>query len=506
MEPTPARLLRERARLNPDATAYVSDERRIDFRTAEREASALAAHLDANGVGAGDRVVVLAKNSDFLATSLFAVSWLGAIAVIANWRLPAAELAHVFDDSEPVAVLADEAFGPAVQELRQARPGIRHVVVDTADDYRAIIADARAHGAEPAGSSADAAVIMYTSGTTGRSKGAVLTGANLYWSAEGMVSTIPWEPGHRFLLVAPMFHIGGLAPLLANVLRGTATVFLRDFDPAAVWRTIAEERITTMMTVPLMLRALTHVAGLGPVDASSLVNVTCGGAPVADELAGAFTAAVGVPVQLVYGVTEFTGAVAFRLGGEGAAHAGSTGRAVFGGELAVADPATGQALAPGETGEVLIRGPQRFAGYWRDEASTAAAITADGWYRSGDVGRIDEDGFVRLVDRVKDVVISGGENIYPAELEVVLAAHPAVADVAVVGRPDETWGEVPIAFVVAAPGTAAEGLEAELVEACRAKLAGYKTPKAIRFVEAIPRNTLGKVLKRQLRDEERAAA
>ncbi|MEZ3161355.1 AMP-binding protein [Microbacterium sp. BWT-B31] len=497
MEPTPAQLLRNRAYLTPDAEAYVSGGRRLTFAQAAREAGALAGHLAANGVARGDRVVVLAKNGDFLATSLFAASWIGAIAVVANWRLPLPELAYVVADSGATALLYDEEFAETAAALVGDPSSFSAVVGSDPEEYLPIVTTGVEPLHAPVGTAADPAVIMYTSGTTGRPKGAVLTGANLFWSAQGMVTTLVWEQAHRFLLVAPMFHIGGLAPLMANVLKGTATVFLRDFDPAAVWRTIADERITTMMTVPLMLKALMHAASQAQVDPSSLFSVTCGGAMVPASLVEAFTGMFGVPVQVVYGITEFTGGVTFQAPSMGPGRPSSQGKAVFHAELAVASLESGERLGVGEAGEVLVRGPQRFAGYWGKPDATGAAITEDGWYRSGDVGYLDENGYVHLIDRVKDVIISGGENIYPAEVEAVLATHPAVADVAVVGRPDDTWGEVPAAFVVLKPG--ADVSADELVALCREQLAGYKRPKHVEFIEAVPRNTLGKVLKRELR-------
>lgn len=495
MEPTPAQLLRNRAYLTPTAEAYVSDGHRITFAHAERHAAALAAHLHAAGIGHGDRILVLAKNSDFLATSLFAASWLGAITVVGNWRLPAAELAYILDDSGATAILYDDAFADTVHALADTRPAV-HALLSGGAAFRVIVESGAATPAAPAGTGTDPAVIMYTSGTTGRPKGAVLTGANLFWSAQGMTTTIAWEQAHRFLLVAPMFHIGGLAPLIANVLRGTTTVFLRDFDPVAVWHTIGQERITTMMTVPLMLKALLHVASQTPVDASSLVNVTCGGAMVPVPLIEAFSG-LGVPVQVVYGITEFSGGLTYWLPSMGPDRASSQGKAVFHAELAVADLDTGGHVGPDTPGEVLVRGPQLFAEYWRNPEATDTALTDDGWYRTGDVGYLDQDGFVHLIDRVKDVIISGGENIYPAELEAIIATHPAVADVAVVGRADDTWGEVPIAHVVLRPD--ATSTAEQIIDHTTTQLASYKRPKDVVFTDAIPRNTLGKVLKRELR-------
>lgn len=503
--PTLHELFTHRVRLTPDAEAYVDGDLRLSFADAERRVAALAAHLADLGVTPGDRVAILAKNSEFVATSLFAAARIGAIAVAANWRLPVLELTHVLTDSDPVVILHDDDFGHNVDRHTAATGhDLKRVVRHStgAGGYADIVSRGGAAVAPAQVDPDDPAVIMYTSGTTGRAKGAVLTHANLFWSADGMIATMPWEPSHRFLLVAPMFHIGGLAPLVAGVLRGSTTVFMRDFDPVASWATIAQERITTMMTVPIMARALLHVANATPVDSSSLLNISCGAAPVPPDLVTAF-AKLGVVVQVVYGATEFSGILTFSGPALGPDYGETQGRAVFHSELKIVAPDTGTTLPPGTTGEVWIRGPQRFAGYWRNEEATASAITEDGWYRSGDIGHVDAKGVLTLVDRLKDMIISGGENIYPAELEAVLSLHPGVREVAVIGQPDETWGEVPVAYIVATAGSQLD--TAELIAWSRERLAGYKIPKTIHVIAQLPVNAVGKILKGTLRARQHGA-
>ncbi|MDM7489354.1 AMP-binding protein [Rhodococcus sp. CSLK01-03] len=507
MEPTPAHVLADRARLTPDAPAYVdSSGRTFAFRDADRRARTLASRLATEGVKPRDRVVVLAKNDEFLATTFFALSYLGAVAVIANWRLPVPELAYVVENSEPVALLHDSEFADTVSALVYAtnRADLIRVVSGAAPagdsasvvDAHETLEQPMGPTLTPVGTSTDPAVIMYTSGTTGRPKGAVLTNANLFWSAQSMTTTISWEPHHRFLLVSPMFHIAGLAPLTASVLRGNATIFMRDFDPVEVWRTIAAQRITTMMAVPLMLQAMLQAARANDVDSSSLLNISCGGSMVPLTLIDGFEE-LGVNIQVVYGMTEFTGSLTYRLPEMGAKSRASQGKALFGAELKIVDPATGTDAAASVPGEVWCRGPQRFAGYWRNDAATSEAVTVDGWYRSGDIGFLDADGFLHLVDRVKDMLISGGENIYPAELETVIAQHPDVIEVAVVGAPDERWGEVPVAHVVRAEGSSLT--EEDVVALCRENLAGFKRPKKVVFIDRLPRNAIGKIQKAVLR-------
>lgn len=501
MELTLAELLASRAEFTPEHEAFVDGGLRLTFREADHRAGVLAEQLRKHGVKRGDRVIILAKNGEFLATSFFALSRLGAIVVVANWRLPANDLGYIARDSGSTAILADDEFANTARVLADQVDDLAlRVVCGAACDgelgYQDLVATDIETLPQCVGEGDDDAVIMYTSGTTGRPKGAVLTNANMFWSAQGMATTISWEGTHRFLLVAPMFHIGGLAPLVCNVLRGTTTIFLRDFDPAAVWATISAERVTTLMTVPLMLGALLKVASVTTVDTSSLVAITCGGAMVPTHLIEA-CAALGVPVQVVYGITEFAGSLTFWTPAMGLDHLHTQGKPVFGARIAVVETDSGRPLDVGEPGELLACGPQRFDRYWQNPDATSAAITDDGWYRTGDIALIDEQGFLHLVDRAKDVIISGGENIYPAEIENALITHPAIAEVVVTGRHDDTWGEIPIAHVVLHAD--AEANEAELLDYARERLAGYKRPKAIEFIDAVPKNSVGKVLRRELR-------
>ncbi|KUF05632.1 class I adenylate-forming enzyme family protein [Leucobacter sp. G161] len=502
MELSPAQALAARARFAPGDDAFIDGDLRLSFAEADARATAFASHLTGRGVMRGDRVLVLMKNSEFLATSIYALSRLGAIPVVGNWRLTASELEYVLHDSGAVGILAGSDFGDTAAALSEAVPRARFLVTDgPSARFAEAVGFTDALDSAPAGHHAEAgrpgddAIIMYTSGTTGRPKGAVFTNANLFWSAQSMSSTIGWEARQRFLLVAPVFHIGGLSPLICNVLRGTATIFQAEFHPARVWETVAAEQITNMMTVPVMLRALIAEARGRAVDPSSLVNVSCGGAMVPPDLIAEFTE-LAAPVQVVYGITEFAGAVSYWLPSMGAERMQTQGRAVFGASMRVVTE-DGLPAQPGELGELQLFGPQQFDRYWGKPAATATSVTPDGWYRSGDVASLDEDGFVTVLDRVNDIIISGGENIYPAEVEAIVATHEAVADVAVVGQADERWGETPVAHIVLRED--ATLTPAELIEHCRQRLASYKLPSRVEFVAEIPKNTLGKVLRRQLR-------
>lgn len=491
-------LLSQRAALSPNREAVVAPNGRWTFGEFDSRCNRLASHLLGLGIAEGDRVAAYATNSEFLACALFAVTRIGATLVVLNWRLQAEELHYILGDSEPSALLFEGAFSEAVQQLAAERPHLLLIGSEapgTPSAYQDIVSADTVATAVVRGPGGDApAVIMYTSGTTGRPKGAVLSHAALIWTAQSNSVTLEWNQDHRFLLIAPMFHIGGLSPMVTNVLKGSTTVLLPDFDPLQVWQIIARERITSLMSVPVMLQALLSVAQKHQVDSSSLVSVTCGASAVPKALIESCLA-IGVTVQQVYGITEFCGAVTYWTHEMGLDHVHSHGKPLMFGEVKIADPVSFVEAPIGEDGEVWCRGPMMFSGYWRNPEATGAALL-DGWYRTGDIGRLDAQGFLYVVDRLKDMVISGGENIYPAELEAVIATLPGVREVAVVGMPDERWGEVPVAFVVPTePGAA---VETEIIEGCRQRLAGFKCVKAVRLTDALPRSSVGKVLKRQL--------
>ncbi|WP_316151553.1 o-succinylbenzoate--CoA ligase [Cupriavidus sp. BIC8F] len=494
-----SQLLAQRAALSPSREAIVCPRGRWTFSQFNDRCTRLADAFAELGVSEGDRVAIYARNGEAQANAVFAAARAGATAVVLNWRLSAAELAYILADAEPSALLYEDEFAPVVELLVEAQP--LRGIIRVGERGLGVDYDSIVDGSGPLASGsrevrADLpAVIMYTSGTTGRPKGAMLSHEALIWAAHANANTLDWRQDARFLLVAPMFHIGGLSPLITNVLKGCTTVLRADFDPTEVWQTIAAERITSMMTVPVMLQAMLAVAKAMSVDASSLSWVSCGASAVPKALIEACLD-LGISVQQVYGTTEFCGAVSFWTTEMGLAKAHSQGKVHLHGELRIVNPATGAALSTGEDGEIWCRGPMVFSGYWRNPDATQAALH-QGWYRTGDIGHLDKDGFLYVVDRLKDMIISGGENIYPAELEAAIRTVHGVADVAVVGRADAKWGEVPVAFVVCKPGSSV--MEADILTACRQRLAGYKCVKAVEFVNSLPRNAVGKILKQELR-------
>jgi acyl-CoA synthetase (AMP-forming)/AMP-acid ligase II len=316
------------------------------------------------------------------------------------------------------------------------------------------------------------------------------------WSAFTVTATADFHYKDRFLTALPLFHVGALMPSLCCVYTGSTQVILKAFDPKLAWELIRDEKITTTLLVPAMLQFMQATYDKATHDASTLRWVLCGAAPVPVTLIKAYEE-IGVEVHQLYGLTESCGPGCLIMGEDALTRAGSTGRAYFYTDVRVVDP-DGKDCAPGEAGEIILRGPHNMVGYWNRPEATAQALR-DGWLYTGDVGTIDTDGFVTIRDRLKDMLISGGENIYPAEVENMLLGHPAVADAAVIGLPSPKWGEVPLAVVVAKKGATLG--DAELLAWCKGKLATFKLPKAAVVVAEIPRNPSGKILKRVLREQ-----
>jgi long-chain acyl-CoA synthetase len=456
------------------------------FAEVNESSSRLAAGLAAElGVRPGDRVAILDKNSDDYLELIFALDKAGAVTVPVNWRLTPSEVARVVNDADPVLLVTGEQFAGSVGEVRCRT--LRFGVLP------------RAEGGDPHRDREDAVTWqLYTSGTTGAPKGAMLTNLNLL----GLVGTIGFEipevvEGSRSLVAMPLYHIGGSGWALAALTSGATAVVVREVLPPELLKVMVEQRVATGFLVPAVLLFMTQLPGVEQSDFSALKNIVYGASPISQELLRRSIETFRCRFSQVYGLTETTGAVSVLRHED---HTGprllSCGRPMFGTEIRAVDP-MGEQVAPGEIGEIVYRGSGLMAGYWRKPEDTAAAVR-DGWFHSGDAGSIDQDGFIYIRDRIKDMIVSGGENIYPAELESQLAGHPDVVDVAVIGVPDDRWGEAVKALVVRRPGASLTG--EELIEWSRSRLAGYKRPRTVDFIEAIPRNPSGKILKRELRE------
>jgi fatty-acyl-CoA synthase len=416
---------------------------------------------------------------------------LGALLVPLNWRLAVPEQLFILSDASVKALFVQDAFAAVVPPLREAQPDIRVIRLEDAgaNTFESLLVHGRAEAdTEPVDASSPL-LLVYTSGTTGRPKGAVLRQEALVSNAVMSQHMHDLTANDHVLTVLPLFHVGGLNIQTTPALQVGATVTLHPrFSPEATLAAFAADRPTLVVLVPSTIQALIEHPRWREADLTSLRAVTTGSTQVPQALIDAVTAR-GVPVLQVYGSTETSPiAIYTRLGGD-LARGTSTGLPGLCCEARVVDEA-GRELPHGSTGEVIVRGPNVFCEYWRDSAATAEALR-EGWYFSGDVGTRDADGYFTIHDRKKNVIISGGENIYAAEVERVLAEHPSVAEAAVIGKPDAKWQEVPVAYVVRRPGarTSAE----EITRYVGEQLARFKVPREVVFVEALPRNALGKV-------------
>jgi long-chain acyl-CoA synthetase len=489
-----ADVVREHARLRPRHPAIRYDGRDLTYADLDDRSSRLAQALRALGVGVGSRVAYLDRTGPEVVELLFAAAKLGAVAVPLNWRLAAPELEAVLQDARPEVIIAGAGFADVVAG---------HDPIVVGEDYEALLDAAAPVDPEVAAAADDVVLQLYTSGTTAVPKGVLTTHRNLAAAAE----TSPyWEfdADSVSLTPLPMFHIGGIGWAFLGLWNGATTVLIGDFDAEAVLDVLERQRVTNAVLVPTMLQRLTAVPGAVDRDYSALRSVAYGASPITTPVLKEALLTFRCSFYGIYGLTESTGGVV-QLDPADHATEGprerllrSAGRPLPWVELRVVDPATGEDRPAGETGEVWLRAPNVMRGYFERPAETAAALTADGWLRTGDGGYLDEDGYLFLTDRVKDMIVSGGENVYPIEVEEVLARHPTVAEVAVVGVPDGRWGETVKAFVVLRPGR--EPSPEELVAFARERLAGYKLPRAFEFVEDLPRTASGKVLKRALRD------
>ena len=489
-----------------DRVGIVFEGADVTYRLLGARIDATAAGLAAAGVGHGDRVVFCGLNRLELLEALLACCRLGAVLCPINNRLTPPEVAVLLADCRPVVLLATDGFDALLAEAvarvdGEADGHLRDLDADpfpgSTLDSRTL--DSRALDSTTSGRTTldDPALMVYTSGTTGAPKGAVHTQASLLATWRNSIDHQGLTEADTIVAPLPTFHVGGLNIQTLPTLAVGGTVLLqRRFDPDGVLELIRQHRPTQTLLVPAMLAAIAAHPDFPTTDLTSLVGINTGSSIVPEAVMRPFFDR-GVPVGQVYGTTE-TGPTAIVLDYHDAeAKVGSCGRPALLTELRIVDP-DGQEVAAGVDGEIQLRGPNVFSHYWENTAATDDAFV-DGWFRTGDVGHRDGDGYVTIADRLKDVIISGGENVYPAEVEAVLADHPAIADVAVVGRADERWGETPVAVVIAAPGSAVT-IE-ELRSWCDGRMARFKQPTAVLVVDDLPRTALGKVRKHELRSQ-----
>jgi long-chain acyl-CoA synthetase len=515
MAETLADLIRERGVDHENAAAITYQDRTLTFGELDARSNQVARALRAAGIERGDRVAILDKNVPEFFELLFGAVKLGAVLAAVNWRLAPPEVAQILNDATARVLLAGADLLPCVDAIEPDLATVELVLSTESGTNRTSFAEWRdtqpADDLQAEVSPDDIAVQFYTSGTTGLPKGVMLSHAALFALVPAAKDALRMSDDSVALVCMPLFHVAGAAWGIISLANGDHCVLLREVDPDSILTAIPRFGVTHSVFVPAVLQMLIAHPAVGNTDFSSLDTILYGASPISEDVLVKSIETFGCRFLQAYGLTETSGAVVLLphedhdVGGANAHRLRAAGIAMPGVELRVVD-LEGNDCAVGEVGEVWIRSPSNMAGYWNMEEATANAITPDGWFRSGDAGYLDAEGYLYIHDRIKDMIISGGENIYPAEVESALMSHPAVADVAVIGVPDAQWGEAVKAIVVRAPE--GELSELELMQFGRERLAHFKCPTSVDWTDALPRNPSGKVLKTELRepywrDEER---
>ena len=489
--------IKQRAYLEPQGRTLKDGSLTLSNTEFYQRVLGAVSYLRSRGVRCGDRVAVMLYNSSLFLELFFGCAHMGAILVPLNYRLAGAELKYLIEDSGSTCLIVDEEFRGKVEPV-DLDPEFKVFVNQDPRDtlYPPLGSFESSEGVLPEekASMDTPLLIIYTSGTTGRPKGVTLSHGNVLWDA--IMHLTEGFYREKALANAPFFHVAGLNAVATQTLytRGSL-VIQKSFDPSATLNLIEEERVTCMFGAPIMLDMMTREPLFETTDFSSVRYITAGSAPVPINLIEKFHKR-GVKIRQGYGLTESSPAACLLHDEHALAKPGSCGKGFFHLEIRIVDD-NGRDVPMGDVGELIIKGPNVMLGYWKNPEATRETIR-DGWLWTGDLGKKDEDGFIYIVDRKKDLIISGGENICPAEVESVLIQHADVAQVAVIGVPDEKWGEVPVAFVVPEPG--AEPSSEEFIEFCLPRIAKYKIPTAFQFTEELPRNTIGKVNKNLLKE------
>lgn len=489
--------LAKHARERPTQIALRQDGRVVDYAMLDRQASQIAAGLHAMGMTKGDRVAYLGKNSDRAIALTLGAARAGVVFVPIIWRLAPAEVAGILEDAAPGAVFVEPAFSHCASDVA------RVVLMDERFD---LWRDAQPDSGPAVALSEDDVVLqLYTSGTTGKPKGVLLTHANgIRQRANQVAAQVDWllaEPGDATIIAMPYGHIGGVGVALLAINSGQELIIHAEYDAGAVIEAVAAHRVRRLFLVPAAIGIMLQHPKAVDADFSSIETLSYGASPIPLPLLQQAVARMKCGFTQVYGMTETWGSVVALPPEDhlpGREHKiAAAGKALPGVELRIIDEG-GADLPPGHIGEVAIRSPNNARGYWNKPEETARALLGDGWLRTGDAGLLDEDGYLFIQDRIKDMIITGAENVYPAEVESAIHAHPAVLEAAVIGVPDVKWGEAVKAIVVLRPGM--DATADEIVAHARTRIAGFKCPKSVDFVDELPRNPSGKILRRQLRE------
>lgn len=496
-------IIRFHADQTPDRLAMTTDGRALSYGVLDQRTNSLADALASLGVGRGDRVAFMGRNQAEHFEIVLAVAKLGGITVGMNWRLSPTEVAAQLNDCEPKVLFASlEAMATATAACEMV--GSTLDLFGFEADYEALVTQGSS-AMRPAISRADGlCMICYTSGTTGQAKGVTFTHGSLHAILAPAGEAWRFDAESVSLVCMPTFHTAGLCWGLLALFHGGRNVVVRDFDASAIVRLMQAEGVTNSVFAPIMLEQVIAELERSSGALPDLRAIVYGAAPITEPVLRRAVRRLEAELIQGYGLTEVNGTISILRGsdhnidGPDRHRLRSAGQAVPWGAIRVVDPQTNEDMGPCEVGEVWGRSPGLMSGYWRRPVETAEAITPDGWLRTGDAGYLDPDGYLFLTDRIKDMIVTGGENVYPIEVEHVLAAHPMVDAVAVIGVPDPRWGEAVKAVVT--PVAGAEPLPDDLIAWARERLAGYKCPKSVDFVDAMPRNAAGKILKRVLKD------
>ncbi len=496
--------------LNPDGIATIDGGRQRTWRQFKDRIAGLAGGLRALGLNEQDRVAILALNSDRYFELVYALPWAGLVSVPLNIRLAPDELIFLLNDSGTKVLCVDQTFSAMLPAFEGKLESVEHVVLMEDEGTEGLVAyeDLVQSEALPDANAGhdDTAGIYYTGGTTGLPKGVMLTHNNLVANALNTVYGFSFDEQSRYLHTAPMFHAADAAANIALTMLGGTHIFVPKFEPEPVLEALQNHQVTNVTMVPVMINAIVNTSSIKDYDLSKLRLIGYGGAPMPEAvLAQCLELLPHVNLKQAYGMTELSPIITLLdseyhcFDGPKAGKIRSAGQVVLTGEIKVVDESDVE-LPRGEIGEVIARGPTVMKGYWKREKETAEALK-NGWMHTGDAGYMDDDGFVFIADRVKDMIISGGENVYSVEVENVVHQHPAVASCAVIGIPSDQWGEEVIAIAMLHEGQSAdESTEADIIAFCKEKIAGYKCPRQVKFLDELPTSGAGKILKNILRE------
>ncbi|QQN66261.1 fatty acid--CoA ligase [Bradyrhizobium diazoefficiens] len=505
-----ADMVRERAKSRGDATAFEFEGRVTSFAEFDIRTNKVANALLAMGVKKADRIAYLGKNSDTYFELLMGAMKAGVVVAPVNWRLAPPEVAFIADDCKAPVLFVGPEFITQVRQIRDQTPHVRTIITTEggATEWRDFAAWRDAQSRDDPNvpiDTKDIAIQLYTSGTTGKPKGAMLSHANFLnlvqtGNAEDKPEWNRWSTDDVSLVAMPIFHIGGSGWGVMGFYHGARGVIAREFDPTKVLDFFELSGITKLFMVPAAMQFVVRQPRAKTMDFSRLKYMLYGASPIPAALLKECIEVFKCGFVQMYGMTETTGTIVALPPEdhvEGLERMRSAGKALPGVEIAVLD-VDGKPLPPREVGEIVTRSGSNMAGYWNLPEATASTLRSDGWLRTGDAGYMDEDGYLYIHDRIKDMIISGGENIYPAEVESALCDHPDIAEAAVIGVPDDKWGEAVKAMVVMKSDKSATATD--IINFTRERIAGYKTPKSVEFLPALPRNPSGKILRRQLRE------